>query len=115
MTAVGQELRKAVTILLRLLRSLQPRHRGRFTGGCGDTENRTTCGSRKENVAIPIPGAAAHTGCVRQDLNRSAIDVNALQSVLGEKADRSAIRRPECVLRSLSTGQGTRRTRTERA
>src|SRR4030095_16109195 len=84
MTAVGQETRKAGTILLW---RLQSRHRDDFAARCGNTENRTTRGSREENNAITTPRAAAHARCTREDLDRSAVDVDALQPVLSQKSD----------------------------
>jgi hypothetical protein len=92
MTTIGQELRQAVT---HLLRRLDFGHRVKLTTRGRDTEDRTGRGRGEENRGVAVPGAAAAEWRVRQDRGRSPVDVDPLELAIREEPNRATVRRPK--------------------
>src|SRR5678816_3151801 len=68
---------------------------GRLSADCRHSKERTSCVRREQDRAVGLPCAAARGGGIGQDLNSLAVDVETLQLLIGEEANRPAVRRPE--------------------
>ena len=89
------------------------------TVGCppvAGTRNSGPFGVRREqNRAVGLPCAAARDGGIGEDLNGLAVDVETLQLLIGEEANRPTVRRPERKACAFGSCQQSARRRSQRS
>src|SRR5215212_5304386 len=99
MVSARQNERRAM-IVLALLETSQDRG---LTAARRYARERTRRPRREQNRPVRVPGAAPCVRRVGQDGDRLAVDVKALQFVVGKEANGLAIRRPEGKRRAFGT------------
>ena len=112
MTAVGQELGEAMPTLQPLGGTRQERG---VAARVRDTRDRTVRNQRVQDHAVTTPGTPGADRCPRERPQRAAVDIDAIDHVVREEPDRSAVRRPERKRRAVGAGERSRRTRRHRA
>ena len=98
-------------IVLALLETSQDRG---LTATRRDARQRTRRPRREQNRAVRMPGAAPCVRRVGKDGDGLAVDVKALQFVVGEEPDGLAIRRPEGKRRAFGAWKRAARRRAQR-
>ena len=78
---------------------------GWLAAGRRHAKERTNCVWREQNHAVGLPCAAARDRGIGEDLNGLAVDVETLQLLIGEEANRPAVRRPERKACAFGSGQ----------
>jgi hypothetical protein len=82
---------------------------GGLTTGRRHSKQRTGWVRREQNRTVGLPCAAARNGGLREDLNGLAGDVETLQFLLSEEANRPTVRRPERKGGAFGAGQQSTR------
>ena len=88
---------------------------GWLATGRRHSKQRTGCVRREQNRAVGLPCAAARDGGIGEDLNGLAVDVETLQLLIGEEANRPAVRRPERKACAFGSCQQSARRRSQRS
>ena len=88
---------------------------GWLAAGRRHSKQRTGCVRREQNRAVGLPCAAARVGGIGEDLNGLAVDVETLQLLIGEEANRPTVRRPERKACAFGSCQQPARGRSQRS
>ena len=88
---------------------------GWLATGVRHSKQRTGCARREQNRAVGLPCASARGGGIGEGLNGLAVDVETLQLLIGEEANRPTVRRPERKACAFSSCQQSARRRSQRS
>src|SRR6266545_6530722 len=100
---IGQELRPTMEDVSPT--RIEPRCRNGSAARSRNARQDARRNSSKEDHPFPAPGASAPEPGVAKNLDRTALELDPLQLVLGEEGERPAVGRPERILGLFGPGQ----------